>query len=245
MIKVILSGACGRMGKEMAREINACAETELVAAVDKCANAGEFNAYDSLFKVEEAADVVVDFSHRSATDEVLKFALSRKLPLVIATTGQTDEDKKKIYEAALEIPIFFCGNMSLGVTLFVSLAAKIAGIFPYADVEIIETHHNKKADAPSGTALMLADEILKARGGNGSVIAGRGCGVRQKGEIGISSVRIGNVVGVHEVRINTGYQSFTLKHEAHSRALFAIGAMHAIKFIVTRKAGLYSVKDFL
>ena len=244
-MKIVLCGASGRMGREIAHEIEVSSDMELVAGVDRCPHALKCAYYPQISDVKESADVIVDFSHHDGTHALVDFAKSKKIPLVIATTGQTESEKEYIANASQEVPIFFCGNMSLGVTLFITFVAKIAGIFPYADVEIIETHHNKKVDAPSGTALMLASAITEARGGKSSLVMGSRQGLRQKGDIGISSVRIGGVVGIHEVRINTGYQSFTLKHEAHSRALFAIGTMHAIRFIATKQNGLYSVKDFL
>lgn len=233
------------MGREIAREIENSKDLQLVAGVDK--NPAELSCpcYLRLSDVSEQADVIVDFSHHSLTKELVDEAVARKIPLVVATTGQSQEEKDYIEKAAEQIPIFFCGNMSLGVTLFVTLVAKVAEIFPYADIEIVETHHSGKADVPSGTALMIAEAILKARNGEGQIVVGRRSGQREKGDIGISSLRIGGVVGIHEVRISTGFQSITLKHEAHSRALFATGAMHAIRFIADQPVGLYSVKDFL
>lgn len=242
---VILCGASGRMGREIYNEITYSSHSRVVAAVDKLLPSANCACYTSLDDVKEYADVVVDFSHHSGTVALVDFAVRRKLPLVIATTGQTDEEKAYIANASKTIPIFFCGNMSLGVTLFISLAAKIAATFPYADVEIVETHHKGKVDVPSGTALMLASAVLDARKGEGKIVVGRQGGLRERGDIGISSVRIGDVVGEHEVRINTGIQTITLKHEAHSRALFTKGTMHAMSFICTKEAGLYSVKDFL
>ncbi len=248
---VILCGACGRMGRELANEASRCKDMQIVAAVDKnpnesnCACKERCEFYSSISDVREHADVIVDFSHHTATRELADFAVSRGLPLVIATTGQTEEERRYIAEAAQSIPIFFCGNMSLGVTLFVETCARFAKTFPYADVEIIETHHKGKADSPSGTALMIANAVREARGGEGRIVVGNRDGVRQSGDIGISSVRLGSVVGEHEVRINTGFQTFTLKHEAHSRRLFTIGALHAMRFIVTKETGLYNVRDFL
>lgn len=244
-MKIILCGASGRMGREIAREIINSKDMQLVAGVDKTPHSLDCAYYPNIADVKEQADVIIDFSHHSGTYQLVDFAASRHIPLVIATTGQNKEEIEYIKKAAQSLPIFMSGNMSLGVTLFISVVAKIAGMFPYADVEIIETHHNQKADAPSGTALMLASSVLEARNFEGRIVTDSRSGVRQKGDIGISSVRIGGEIGTHEVRIDTGFQSFTFKHEAHSRALFAIGAMHAIKFIVTQPNGLYSVKDFL
>ncbi len=233
------------MGQEMLSEISHSGYAEVVAAVDRRLPSLECPCYGDLSEVLENADVAVDFSHHSATKSLVDFAVAKQIPLVIATTGQTPEEREYISRAAENIPIFFCGNMSLGVTLFISVAAKIAQTFPYADVEIIETHHKGKSDIPSGTALMIANAVLDARNGEGRIVVGRQGGLRQKGDIGINSVRIGDIVGEHEVRINTGFQSITLKHEAHSRALFTKGTMHAIRFICTKRKGLYSVKDFL
>lgn len=244
-MRVILCGAFGRMGREMASEIARSEDAQVIAAVDKNLPTMNCGCYSEISDVNEPADVIVDFSHHTGTKGLVDFAVRKKLPLVIATTGQTGEEREYIAKAAEDIPIFFCGNMSLGVTLFVEMVARIARTFAYADVEIIETHHKGKADAPSGTAIMLANAVKEARSGAGRIVYGSRDGVRKSGDIGISSVRIGNVVGEHEVRINTGFQTFTLKHEAHSRKVFTIGAMHAMRFIVTKEKGLYSVRDFL
>ncbi len=250
-MNVILCGAGGRMGRELANEVARCNDMQIVAAADRnpidanCACYTNCAVYTSISDVRESADVVVDFSHHTATKELADFAVDRGLPLVVATTGQTEEERMYIAKAAQSVPVFFCGNMSLGVTLFVDMSVRFAKTFPYADVEIIETHHKGKADSPSGTALMIANAVREARGGEGRIVVGNRDGVRQSGDIGISSVRLGSVVGEHEVRINTGFQTFTLKHEAHSRRLFTIGALHAMRFIVTKEKGLYNVKDFL
>lgn len=258
-MRVILCGALGRMGREMQKQIARSGKSRVVAAVDRAFEeavgarssaedgllCADCKGYAHISEVQECADVIVDFSHHSAVRELVDFAGAHGLPLVIATTGHTEEEREYITRASKDIPIFFCGNMSLGVALFVSVVAKVAGTFPYADVEIIETHRKGKADAPSGTALMLANAVIEARGGEGRIVIGRRDGERQTGDIGISSVRMGDVVGEHEVRINTGFQTITLKHEAHSRAIFAIGAVRALDFICTKQNGLYSVKDFL
>lgn len=233
------------MGGQVAAEINKCDDLELAACVDCSALALDCPCYLDISDVQESADVIVDFSHRSATRALVDFAVRTKTPLVVATTGQTSDERLYIERASDKIPIFFCGNMSLGVTLFISLVAKAAEIFPYADIEIVETHHAKKADVPSGTALMIAEAVLEARKGKGRIVVGRREGARSSGDIGISSLRIGGVVGIHEVRVTTGFQTITLKHEAHSRALFVTGTLNAIRFIVNKLNGLYSVKDFL
>ena len=167
------------------------------------------------------------------------------MPAVIATTGQTDGERAAIETAAAALPVFFSGNMSIGIALLVSLARQAAAIFPEADVEIVEVHHNKKLDAPSGTALMLAEGIREVREGGDVVVGRSGHAPRKKGEIGIHSLRMGNVVGRHEVHVNTGTQTIILGHEAHSRALFAEGALRAAEYLAGRGAGMYNVRDLL
>lgn len=243
-MKIILCGAGGRMGKVCSDIIASgfCGAT-LAAAVDLQKPELDCPTYTSLTEVTEDADILIDFSHHSATDSILSFAKARHLPVVIATTGQTDEEKANIRAASADIPVFFSGNMSIGIALLISLAKKAASVFPDADVEIVETHHNRKLDVPSGTALMIAEGIREARGEGEFVIGRHTNGRRTEGEIGIHSLRLGNVVGVHEIRINTGTQTLTLKHEAHDRALFAEGALTAAAFLCEQKAGLWNVND--
>ncbi len=246
-MNIILTGALGRMGREMLAAVAATdGRVTVSAAVDVAG--GEIPGiptYCTLGEVREQADALVDFSHHSATDELLSFAAARKMPLVIATTGQTEEERAAIKAAATDLPIFFSGNMSIGIALLVSLARQAAAIFPEADVEIVEVHHNKKLDAPSGTALMLAEGIREVREGGELVVGRSGVSPRKQGEIGIHSLRMGNIVGRHEVHINTGSQTIVLGHEAHSRALFAEGALAAAEYLVGRPAGIYNVRDLL
>ena len=229
------------MGLQTRKTLEENGET-LAAAVDEAQINAECPCYRTIADVKEDADVIVDFSNAKGTDALLDFALKRKLPLLIATTGQSAADKRRIARAAKNIPVFFCGNLSFGVALFCSLTAKVAEAFPYADVEIVETHNASKADSPSGTALMLARRIIAARGGVGKIRMGkRHC--RQLGDVGISSLRMGETAGVHEVLFDTGFQLITLRHEAKGRELFARGALNAARFLIGRPAGLYSVKD--
>lgn len=243
-MKIILCGAGGRMGKVCTSIIEGgfCGG-KLVAAVDPTKPTLPYPTYASLDEVTEEADVLIDFSHHSATACVLDFAKKHHMPVVIATTGQTDEEKEQIRAASTELPIFFSGNMSIGIALLISLAKKAASVFPDADVEIVETHHNRKLDVPSGTALMIAEGIREARGAGDFVIGRHTHGRRTEGEIGIHSLRLGNVVGEHEIRINTGTQTLTLKHEAHDRALFAEGALTAAAFLIEQNSGLWNVND--
>jgi 4-hydroxy-tetrahydrodipicolinate reductase len=187
----------------------------------------------------------VDFSHHSAIREIMNYCEERKLPVVAAATGHTPEELDIISRAAERIPVFHSANLSLGVALLAKLVKQTAAVFRGCDVEIVETHHNRKADAPSGTALLLAD-IVKGERPDAFCVYGReGSHRREPGEIGIHSLRMGNAVGEHEVIFSTDAQTITLKHQAHDRALFAEGAVAAVKFIVGKPKGLYRMEDLL
>lgn len=246
-MKILLSGICGHMGKEVEKlALSGYAGAELVAGVD--CNSDGLSSVPCATSFDGACadvDCIIDFSHHSCTDALLAFAVKNSLPLVIATTGQTDGERAAIAEAAKKIPLFFAANYSLGVALLIELAKKAAKAMPDAEIEIIEKHHDRKVDAPSGTALAIAEAIKEVRT-DASVHAGRaGMGKREPGEIGIHSVRMGNIVGEHEVMIGTQNQTVTLKHEAHSRALFAEGALTAASFLCGKSAGLYDMKSMI
>ena len=242
-MKVIVHGAAGRMGTEVIRLLSAeNSGLEAVAAVD--AFGGE-NMLNSLTDFSGEADCIIDFSNHAATACLVDYAVANSLPLVVATTGQTPEEVELIRAAAEKIPVFFSANMSLGVALLCNLAKAAAAAFPNADIEIVEKHHNRKLDVPSGTALMLADSIKEARPEAEYVIGRHEYGKRRPEEIGIHSLRLGNVVGEHEVIISTDTQIITLKHEAQSRNLFAEGAVEAAKFLVGKPAGLYRMSDLI
>lgn len=241
MIKVILHGAAGRMGKEVAAKIEADPILSLAARVDQT---GADGCLKNLADYTGDADVIVDFSHHSATGALTAYAVSRGIPLLIATTGQTEEEKEMIARASEKVAVFHSANMSLGVALLCELAKKAAAGMPDADIEIVETHHNRKLDVPSGTALMIAEAMRKVRE-KARFVIGRAGGKREKEEIGIASIRRGNIVGIHEVLISTDNETLTLKHEAHSRALFADGAVVAAKFLAGKGAGLYTMNDLV
>lgn len=189
--------------------------------------------------------VVIDFSHKDKAEFLLNFCLSNNIPVVIATTGHDEDQKSLIEEASKNIPVFFSYNMSMGVALLCDLLKKSVKAFPTADIEIVETHHTRKVDAPSGTAIMLAEAAKSVRPELHVEVGRSGMKARETGDIGISSVRRGDVVGIHEVYISTGTQTITLKHEAHDRRLFAEGAIEAAKFLVMQGAGLYTMKDLI
>ena len=246
-MRILLSGLGGHMGAEVAK---LCAEgyrgAELVAGVDYMNQDGA--AVPCAPNFESACtdvDCIVDFSHHSCTKDLLAFAVKNRLPLVIATTGQSDEERAAIEEAAKEIPLFFAANFSVGVALLIEMAKKVAAAMPEAEIEIIEKHHDRKVDAPSGTALAIARALRTVRPGAEIVTGRSGMGKRTKTEIGVHAIRMGNIAGEHEVLIGTDNQTISLKHETHDRALFAEGALAAAAFLQGRGPGLYDMQSLL
>lgn len=244
--EILIHGIGGRMGHEVAAlTLSGYRGTSLAVGVDQNGYDGNAVCYESLSQVTEHCDCIIDFSHHSATAPLLEFAVARSLPVVLATTGHTDEEKALIAEASTKIPVFYSANMSLGVALLVELAKKTAAALPDAEIEIIESHHDRKLDAPSGTALLIAEALREVRGKVPFVFGRHGQAKRTKDEIGIHSLRMGNVVGIHEVIVATDSQTVTLKHEAHSRALFAEGAVAAATFLADKPAGLYNMNSMI
>jgi len=194
---------------------------------------------------EMKADVVIDFSHHTAISDVLAYAKAIGSAAVIGTTGHTPEEKAMIYAAAGEIPVFYAGNVSLGIAVLCRLVKQAAAFFPDADIEIVEIHHTRKVDAPSGTAHMLFNAIREVRPEAVENCGRAGEGKRTKNEIGVHALRMGNVVGIHEVHITTANQSLVLKHESGSRAMLADGAVDAARFMVGKSAGLYDMESIL
>lgn len=247
-MNILISGICGFMGREVEK---LCADSyrgaRLSCGVDISADGSRENVYADFSSVPDDAiiDCIVDFSHHSATHTLLEFATERRIPTVLCTTGHTDDELSEIRVASKYIPVFFSANMSLGVALLVELARKAAAALPEAEIEIIEKHHDRKLDAPSGTALMLADSIREVRPEAYANVGRSGHGKRTREEIGIHAIRMGNVVGEHEVILATQNQTITLKHEAHSRALFAEGALAAAEYLVSAKAGLHDMKSLV
>ena len=241
-MKIIINGAGGRMGRalrNMAQEKN----IEVAAMVD--AFVEEPGMLKKLADFDGQADCIIDFSHHSGVGELLSYGIAKNLPVIVCTTGHTEEELASISEAAKQIPVFRSGNMSLGIAVLSRLAADAAKMFPDADIEIVESHHNQKLDVPSGTALMLAKAVQNVREDATLLVGRHENGKRTKQEIGIHSLRMGNTVGIHEVIINTGTQLITLKHEAQDRSLFAEGALDAARFMVGQPAGLYNMDDIV
>ena len=243
MIKVIMNGAMGRMGKEIVKSIEQSDDVEIAALID--INGDGKDVLRAIDDFTGDADVIIDFSHHTAVHSVLDYAKKRNIPAVVATTGMTEEELKYIDECAEIIPVFRSANMSIGVAVLAAFAAEAARVIPDADIEIVETHHRNKLDAPSGTALLIANEIKTSRPEAEFVCGRSGMKKREDNEIGINSVRCGNVVGIHEVIISTPAETITLKHEAHDRSLFAKGAVSAAKFLIGKRAGLYNIKDMV
>ena len=238
-MRAILCGANGAMGKL----IDGILGHEIVGRVSIDGENNVPKTFGELGKVD--ADVVIDFSHHTAIADVLAYAKENGAAAVIGTTGHTPEEKEMIYAAAEEIPVFFSGNMSLGIAVLCRLAKQAAAAFPDADIEIVEAHHTRKVDAPSGTALMLFNAIKEVRPEAVANCGRSGEGKRTKEEIGIHALRMGNVVGIHEIHIHTGSQSLTLKHESGSRAMLADGAVDAARFMAGKGKGLYNMESML
>lgn len=243
MIKVLVHGANGAMGRTVRQLLGECFAGCIPGPmVDKEGGEGICCCFAD---VSRPADVVLDFSFHAATANAVDYAVEKGMPIVIGTTGHTEEERAHIFDAAKHIPVFYSGNMSMGIALLCDIARQAAGMFPNGDIEIVEVHHNRKADAPSGTAVMLANAIKEQRPEAQTICGRSGIAKRSPGDIGISSVRMGNIVGIHEVHISTGTETITLKHEAHSRALFAEGALRVAEFICDKPAGLYCMDDFI
>ncbi len=246
MINIILSGCNGKMGK-MIRDCAADrSDCKIVAGIDLFASDDTpFPVFTSPELCSADADVIIDFTRPDNLDALLELALKKEIPIVLATTGFSQEQIQKIHSAAKNIPVFFSANMSLGVNLLIELAKlatkALGGQF---DIEIVEKHHNQKVDAPSGTALMIADAISE---GNMSYVFDRHSISKKRGEneIGFSSVRGGTIVGEHDVIFAGRDEVITLSHSAFSRSVFATGALNAAVFLAGAAPGLYSMKDLI
>lgn len=238
-MKAVICGANGAMGQLICGLLG----SEVVGKVSLDGENNVPKTFAELGRVE--ADVVVDFSHHSAVADVLSYAEAIGAAAVIGTTGHTEAEKTLIFAAAERIPVFYAGNVSLGIAVLCRLVKEAAGYFPDADIEIVEVHHTRKVDAPSGTAHMLFNAVKTVRPNAWENCGRSGEGKRTKDEVGIHSLRMGNVVGVHEVHINTGNQTLTLRHESGSRAMLADGAVTAARFLVGKPKGLYDMEDIL
>ncbi|MBR2048571.1 MAG: 4-hydroxy-tetrahydrodipicolinate reductase [Oscillospiraceae bacterium] len=238
-MRAIVCGANGAMGKLICERLG----SQVVGRVSIDGENGVARTFADLGYLP--CDVVIDFSHHTAVADVLNYAKAVSAAAVIGTTGHTPEEKALIENASREIPVFFAGNVSLGIAVLCRLVKEAARFFPDADIEIVEVHHTRKVDAPSGTALMLFNAIKEVRPEATANCGRAGEGKRTKEEIGISALRMGNVVGIHEVHICTGTQTLVLKHESGSRAMLADGAVDAAKFMAGKAVGFYNMESIL
>lgn len=250
-VKVIINGLMGNMGQTIKKLAELDENLEIVAGIDGRATDESFNfkTFGNIYNCNVKADVVIDFSVASATDDLLDYCIEKKLALVLCTTGLNDETLKHIEEAKKLIPIFKSANMSVGINLLNSLLKKISP-FLYDtnfDIEIIEKHHNKKVDAPSGTALLLGDTVKEVINDDQKYVYDRSSvrEQRNKREIGIHALRGGTIVGEHSVIFAGNNEIIELKHQATSREVFAVGAINACKFIASQEAGLYNMDDLI
>lgn len=248
MTKILISGALGKMGKKVFESAIESKKATPVCGVDIFENKNnvDFPIYDSFDKVNEEVDVVIDFSSKTNLQALLDFCKNKNIGAVLCTTGYDKDDIAKINEYSKVIPLFRSANMSVGVNVLIELVKKASASLNGFDVEIIEKHHNLKADAPSGTALMLADAVKEVRTDDFYVYSREGMvGKRNTNEIGIHAVRGGNIVGEHDVLFAGINETITLSHQATDRSVFAIGAVNASVYLANKQNGLYNMSDMI
>ncbi len=250
MTRIILNGCNGKMGgiiTDLAADMD---DVSIVAGIDvEDTGSRDYPVFKSLTDCDIPADVVVDFSSAKATDALLDGCVKKGLPLVLCTTGLSEEQISKVKEDSLKIPILRSANMSLGINLFLKLIKEAAAVLADSgfDIEIVEMHHNQKVDAPSGTALALADAANEGAGGEYHIRTERASAreKRDPKEIGISSVRGGTIVGEHDVIFAGPDEVISFNHTAYSRAVFGKGAIEAAKFLANKGPGLYDMSDVI
>ncbi len=245
-MRILLCGCFGRMGRAVAAALKD--GDEIAAGVDVFDGAADYPVYPTATACAEAVDAVIDFSNPAALEDVLAFAVAHQTPAVICTTGLSAEQVAAVKDAATKVPVFYSGNMSLGIGLLCALTKKAAAVLgDDFDIEILEMHHNQKLDAPSGTALMLADAAKEGLSYEPAYVYTRHDRrqKRDKAEIGISAIRGGNIIGEHQVIFAGGDEVINLTHRAQSRALFATGALRAARFIIGKPAGLYNMENLM
>ena len=249
MIRAIMHGCNGKMGQVITGICKEDTGIEIVAGIDVYDGiANDYPVFPNISVCDVQADVIIDFSNPELLEPLLTFATYKKMPIVICTTGFSEEQVDKIKAASKLIPIFFSGNMSIGINLLIELAKKVTlALGANFDVEIIEKHHNQKVDAPSGTAFMIADAIASTNVKNYAYTYDRHAHrhARRDNEIGIHSIRGGTIVGEHEVSFAGKDEVLTISHSAQSKEIFAVGAVNAAKFIISQPAGLYGMADLL
>ena len=250
MVKILMHGCNGKMGRMITEIVKNEEDAVIAAGVDKFTGIpNDYPVFEKITQCDVDVDVVIDFSNAGAVDELLDYCVKKSLPVVLCTTGLSDEQLKKVDECSEKIAVLKSANMSMGINLLLKLlkdAAKVLAPAGY-DIELVEKHHNQKLDAPSGTALALADSINEAMGNEYEYVYDRSQ-VRKKRdakEIGISAVRAGTIVGEHEVIFAGTDEVIELKHTAYSRSVFAKGAVEAGKFLAGQPAGMYDMGDVI
>ena len=245
MIKILINGCNGKMGQVVSELAKKDENIEIIGGFDISKRDEDYPIFTNIEEINVKPDVIIDFSIPQATFNILNFALKTNTPIVIATTGFTDEENKKIEEMSKKVAIFKSANMSFDVTMMKNLLKQIAPKLEGTDIEITEIHHNRKIDSPSGTAQMLADSINEALGNKYHCEYNRHDKheKRDKYEIGMNSIRGGNIVGEHIVQFFGEFETFEIRHTSYSRNVFAEGALKAAKFINGKTNGFYNMDD--
>ena len=243
MVRILLNGCLGKMGQAVEACVNSRDDVIISAGVDIAEGDRVYPVSTCFIDVKEEADVILDFSNPLVLDDMLSYAVEHQLPIVICTTGFSDEQVNKIKETSKQIPVFYSGNMSLGINLLIELSKMATRVLSDSfDIEILEKHHNLKLDAPSGTAIMIADAISEEKA-DAQYVYDRHAyrKKRDKNEIGIHSVRGGTIVGEHEVIFAGHDEVVSIKHTAQSKGIFASGAVNAAVYLKDKPAGMYDM----
>lgn len=240
-IQTILIGA-GKTGKTVRMKIDEASDMELIGVVTK--RKEDERCFASLKEVPKMPSVIIDFSHPDRLKEIVEYAVPRSIPLVLGTTGYTEEQKQQITQLAEKLPVVYTSNFSLGITILQQVLKQITPVLKDEfDIELVEMHHNSKADAPSGTAKMLLETLNESQEFN--LVYGRGGNGRRGREIGIHSIRAGNIAGQHDIFFAGEDEILEFGHQAHSNSVFAKGALKAARFILSKQPGLYDMNDVL
>lgn len=249
MVNIALVGCNGKMGKAVAAAVDGREDCKILFGADPFGESNySFPVFPSMMSSQEKADVIVDFSNPASLDDILEYALKNNIPCVLCTTGYSAEQVEKIKKASEQVAVFYSGNMSLGINLLIELSKEAAKVLGNEfDIEIVEKHHNQKVDAPSGTALMIADGISETLENEPQYVYDRHAyrKKRSKNEIGIHAVRGGTIIGEHEVIFAGHDEVVTITHQAQSKEVFAVGAVNAAVFLASQKPGTYNMGNLL
>lgn len=250
MIKIIMHGCSGAMGRTITNLLKEDTEAEIVAGIDLNNSVpNEYPVFQNIMNCDVSADVIIDFASPKALNNLLVYGVDKRIPMVLCTTGLAEEQIKAVNEASTKVAVLRSANMSLGVNMLLKLVKDAVKTLAPADfdIEIVEKHHNKKVDAPSGTALALADSMNEAMNGQYEYVYDRSLERKQrdKKEIGISAVRGGTIVGEHEIIFAGCDEVIEFRHTAYSKAIFAKGSISAAKYLAGRRAGLYDMSDVI